>query len=342
MSLKLSDFDYDFPPERIAQTPLEPRDSSRLLVFDRGTGQVTHTHFHQIGDYLKPGDILVINQTRVIPARLYATKVPSGGKVEILLLKKKEADTWEALVGGKRMTVGKRVQLEEKLEAEIVEEMDGPKRLVRFEEPIEPFLDKYGQAPLPPYIHEKLDDPERYQTVYAQTPGSAAAPTAGLHFTPELITGLKEKGIGFGEVTLHVGLDTFAPVTEEDVTQHHIHTEWCQLSEETAENINAARQAGGRVIAVGTTSVRTIETGAWKAKRKGDVDAFEDPTDLYILPGYQFQGVDVMVTNFHLPRSTLLMLVSAFAGREKILELYNLAIQENYRFYSFGDAMLIL
>ncbi len=342
MSLKLTDFDYELPPERIAQTPVEPRDSSRLLVFDRQSGQITHTHFRQIGDHLRAGDILVINQTRVIPARLYANKIPSGGKVEILLLKKKDANTWEALVGGKKMTVGKRMALEGKLEAEIVEEMDGPRRLVRFEEPIEPYLDKFGQAPLPPYIHEKLDDPERYQTVYAHTPGSAAAPTAGLHFTPELIAGLKEKGIEFGKVTLHVGLDTFAPVTEDDVTQHHIHTEWCQLSEETAEKINAARQAGGRVVAVGTTSVRTIETGARKAITTGAVTGFEGATDLYILPGYQFRGVDGMVTNFHLPRSTLLMLVSAFAGRRKILDLYDLAIQEKYRFYSFGDAILIL
>jgi S-adenosylmethionine:tRNA ribosyltransferase-isomerase len=342
VSLKLSDFDYELPLERIAQTPVEPRDSSRLLVFNRGTGQITHTHFRQIGDHLKAGDILVINQTRVIPARLYATKIPSGGKVEILLLKQKDANTWEALIGGKRMTVGKWIQLEEELEAEIVEEMDGPRRLVRFEQPIEPYLEKFGQAPLPPYIHEKLDDPERYQTVYAQEPGSAAAHTAGLHFTPELIAQLKEKGIEFGKVTLHVGLDTFAPVTEEDVTQHHIHTEWCYLSEGTAEKINAARQAGGRVVAVGTTSVRTIETGAREAKTIGAVAGFEGATDLYILSGYQFQWVDAMVTNFHLPRSTLLMLVSAFAGREKILELYDLAIRENYRFYSFGDAMLIL
>jgi S-adenosylmethionine:tRNA ribosyltransferase-isomerase len=342
VTLKLSDFEYELPPERIAQTPLERRDDSRLLVLDRETGKLTHTLFHILIDYLHKGDLLVINQTRVLPARLSAKKATTGGQVEILLLNRRDAHTWETLVGGKRMTVGKQLTLEKGLRAEIQEVLDGPRRLVRFNQPIEPLLNTIGEAPLPPYIHEKLEAPERYQTVYAQELGSAAAPTAGLHFTPKLIDQLKKEGIGFANITLHIGLDTFAPVTEEDVTQHQIHTEWCLLPPETAVKINKTRRAGGRVIAVGTTSVRAIETGAGKATKGKSVIAFEGPTDLYILPGYRFQVVDAMITNFHLPRSTLLMLVSAFAGREKILKAYEAAIREEYRFYSFGDAMLIL
>ena len=342
MTYKLSDYEYDLPPERIAQTPLERRDASRLLVYSRKDGQVTHAHFHQISEFLRPGDLLVVNRTRVIPARLYGKKASSGGKVELLLVERRDERIWEALVGGKRMTAGKRVVLEGGLEAEIIEVLDGARRVVRFDQPVEPWLAEIGKTPLPPYIRESLDDPERYQTVYAQEPGSAAAPTAGLHFTPELIQDLKAKGIGFAEVTLHVGLDTFAPVTEEDVREHIIHTEWCQLTPETAEAVRAAKAAGGRIVAVGTTSVRTLETAAQLAVEGQIAAPVTGPTDLFILPGYSFKAVDVMVTNFHLPRSTLLMLVSAFAGRQQMLEVYKTAIQNQYRFYSFGDAMLIL
>jgi S-adenosylmethionine:tRNA ribosyltransferase-isomerase len=339
--LKLSDFDYELPQERIAQTPVEPRDSSRLLLLDRTTGELGHSTFSRIGDYLRPGDLLVINQTRVIPARIYARKVPTGGKVELLLLKRVDSVTWEALVGGKRVTVGKQLELDNGITCEVVGVLGGARRLVQFSQPLEGKLDKLGEMPLPPYIHERLEDQERYQTVYANETGSAAAPTAGLHFTPELIEELKAAGIGFAQVTLHVGLDTFAPVTEDDVTEHEIHTEWCRLDAETAEQINAVKQAGGRVIAVGTTSVRTLESAARQAQPGQAVAPIEGPTDLYILPGYQYKVVDAMVTNFHLPRSTLLMLVSAFAGRESILYAYQVAVKGQYRFYSFGDAMLI-
>jgi S-adenosylmethionine:tRNA ribosyltransferase-isomerase len=313
-----------------------------MLVLDRQTGNITHAHFRQIGDYLNAGDLMVINQTRVIPARLYARKVSTGGKVELLLLNRRDTHTWEVLVGGKGITTGKLIALEGGPRAEIQEDLGSSRRLVRFEEPIGPFLDKIGHTPLPPYIHEMLKDPERYQTVYAREPGSAAAPTAGLHFTPALIDHLKGKGIGFAKVTLHVGLDTFAPVTEEVVSKHQIHTEWCQLSLEAVQKIIATRQEGRRIVAVGTTSVRVLETAAQKAQGGDVVGPVEGPTDLYILPGYRFRIADALVTNFHLPRSTLIMLVSAFAGREKTLYAYEIAIREKYRFYSFGDAMLIL
>ena len=357
--MKTTDFDYHLPETSIAQTPLEPRDSSRLLVLDRKTGKLEHRIFNEVGDYLNPGDLLVLNQTRVIPARIFARKA-TGGKVELLLLRKKDDLTWECLVGGKGMTVGKKVILESDdssrrgaksgdfaVHAEIVGILNGAERLVKFAEPIEPYFPKVGHVPLPPYIHEKLDDPERYQTVYAREPGSAAAPTAGLHFTPGLLQSLQVKGIKFATVTLHVGLDTFAPVTEDDPGEHKIHTEWCELSQETADIINLTKQAGRRVVAVGTTSVRTLESAGSESKlmtdqRSSVIRPFTGPTSIYILPGYQFKVVDAMVTNFHLPKSTLIMLVSAFAGREKILETYGTAIQEGYRFYSFGDAMLIL
>ncbi len=344
--MQLSDFDFFLPPERIAQTPLEPRDSSRLLVLERASAELRHAIFHQIGDFLRPGDLMVINQTRVIPARIFATKVPTGGEVELLLLKRYDSFNWEAIVGGKRVNVGKRLALEGGVECEVIVDLGGARRMLRFSQPLEGLLEEFGQMPLPPYIHEHLQDPERYQTVYAHETGSAAAPTAGLHFTPELIARLKADGIGFAEVTLHVGLDTFAPVTEVDVTQHHIHTEWCQLSADAARQICAARAAGGRIVAVGTTSVRTLESAARLAsQQKGCQDVvvpFKGQTDLYILPGFQFKVVNVMVTNFHLPRSTLLMLVSAFADRTMILDAYETAIARQYRFYSFGDAMLIL
>jgi len=339
--MKTADFDYDLPPERIAQTPLEPRHASRLLVLDRESDRLEHTTFWEIVRFLKPGDLLVLNQTRVIKARIFAHK-QTGGRVELLLLNRRTGTTWEVLAGGKGVKTGRRLALEEGPGVEIVEELDGSRRLVRFDEPVEPYLESHGQMPLPPYIHERLADPERYQTVYARESGSAAAPTAGLHFTPELIDMLKGQGIGFAYLTLHVGLDTFAPVTEEDPEEHVIHTEWCELGAEATEQINQTRRAGGRIVAVGTTSVRTLESAAAVAKPGDVVELFSGATSLFILPGYHFKAVDALVTNFHLPKSTLLMLVSAFAGRERMLAVYREAIRLEYRFYSFGDAMLIL
>jgi S-adenosylmethionine:tRNA ribosyltransferase-isomerase len=339
--MRTDDFYYDLPEAFIAQTPVEPRHQSRLCVLHRDGGPLEHRHFWQIGEYLKPGDLLVINRTRVIPARIFAHK-DTGGRVELLLLRREDECTWETLVGGKRLVKGRRLQVELGPGAEIVAELDGPRRLVRFDEPVEPFLGQAGQMPLPPYIHTPLHDPERYQTVYAQTPGSAAAPTAGLHFTPELMEKLQAQGIGFADVTLHVGLDTFAPVTEDDPSEHQIHTEWCELTPAVAAQINAAKRAGGRIVAVGTTSVRTLETAAQDAAPGDVVAPFSGPTSIYILPGYTFKAVDVMITNFHLPRSTLLMLVSAFVGRKRILAAYEEAKAEGYRFFSFGDAMLLM
>ena len=339
--MKTSDFDYDLPVECIAQTPVEPRHASRLLVLHRDRAELEHTIFWNIGNYLNPGGLLVINQTRVIPARLFARK-ESGGRVEILLLRKEDERVWEALVGGKRVMPGKRLQVEGGPAVEVVAALNGARRLVRFDDPIEPYLEHIGEMPLPPYIHEPLKDRERYQTVYAKESGSAAAPTAGLHFTPELMAHLQAKGLRFATVTLHVGLDTFAPVTEEDPRQHPIHTEWCEMPAETAVRVNETSQRGGRVVAVGTTSVRVLETAAQTAMPGQRVGVFAGPTALYILPGYTFRAVDALITNFHLPRSTLIMMVSAFAGRERILETYQIAIQKGYRFYSFGDAMLIL
>lgn len=339
--MKTSDFDYHLPAECIAQTPVEPRHASRLLVLRRDRTELEHTTFWNIGDYLNPGDLLVINQTRVIPARLFARK-ESGGRVEILLLRKEDERLWEALVGGKRVIPGRRLQVEGGPLAEVTAALNGSRRLIKFSEPVEPYLEKIGEMPLPPYIHEPLKDRERYQTVYAKESGSAAAPTAGLHFTPELMEHLRAKGIRFAAVTLHVGLDTFAPVTEDDPRQHVIHTEWCEMTAETAEQINETSRSGRRIVAVGTTSVRVLETAAQVAEAGKRVGAFAGPTSLFILPGYTFRAVDAMITNFHLPRSTLIMLVSAFAGRERILNTYQIAIREGYRFYSFGDAMLIL
>lgn len=339
--MKTSDFDYHLPPERIAQTPLEPRHTSRLLVLDRSKLELEHTNFWNIADYLHHDDLLVVNRTRVIPARIHAHK-ETGGKVEILLLKRMDNLTWEALVGGKRILPGKMLLLENGVNVHIEADLGGSRRLVRFSEPVEGYLEREGEMPLPPYIHERLNNPERYQTVYADQPGSAAAPTAGLHFTPELMIRLQEIGVEFTEVTLHVGLDTFAPVTEENANEHEIHTEWCEVTQETADRINTAKAAGRRIIAVGTTSVRTLESAA-QAAASGDVVApYQGSTGLFILPGYTFKVVDAMVTNFHLPRSSLIMLVSAFAGRERILSAYQTAVEMEYRFFSFGDAMLIL
>jgi S-adenosylmethionine:tRNA ribosyltransferase-isomerase len=340
--LKTSDFDYHLPVELIAQTPLEPRDSSRLLVLDRASGEIQHAVFRDLGRYLDPGDLLVLNETRVIPARLYANKIPGGGKVEILLLNKHDEQTWETLVGGKGLRKGVNVQVQGGPRARVVGVLGGARRLLAFEQPIDAYLEAAGHVPLPPYIHAPLGDKERYQTVYAASPGSAAAPTAGLHFTPRLLKELSTYGIRQVTLTLHVGLDTFAPVSEETPQEHVIHTEWCQLSPEAADMINQAHKRGGRIVAVGTTSVRTLETAAASAPTEQLVSPYEGATHLFILPGYRFKAVDVMITNFHLPRSTLIMLVSAFASRELILHAYETAKQEGYRFYSFGDAMLIL
>ena len=340
--MRTSDFDYDLPPEYIAQTPIEPRDASRLLVLDRKRGRIEHAIFRELGRFLKASDLLVLNETRVIPARLFARKVPGGGRAELLLLRRQDEHTWETMVGGKGLAAGKRLQVDSGPLAEVIAVLDGPRRMVRFAEPIEPFLPAAGHVPLPPYIHTPLGDPGRYQTVFARQPGSAAAPTAGLHFTPELLAELRDQGINFAIVTLHVGLDTFAPVDEADPRQHAIHSEWCQLTPEAAAAINGARRAGGRIVAVGTTSVRVLESAA-RAELPGEVvRPFEGPTGLFILPGYVFRAVDALITNFHLPRSTLIMLVSAFAGRETILGAYDVAKQQGYRFYSFGDAMMII
>lgn len=339
--MNTDDFDYDLPPEYIAQTPASPRDASRLLVLDRSTGEIQHSIFRQLPDFLDPGDLLVLNETRVIPARIYARKVPTGGRVEILLLRQEDEHTWECLVGGKGLNAGRQLQLEDGPSARILQALEGPRRRIQFDQELDAYLSQAGQMPLPPYIHTPLADPERYQTVYARQPGSAAAPTAGLHFTPALLERLRQGGIGLATVTLHVGLDTFAPVTEESPEAHKIHTEWCQLSDQAAQIVNQTHQQGGRIIAVGTTSVRTLETAA-RAARPGElVTPFTGSTDLFILPGYTFRAVDALITNFHLPRSTLIMLVSAFAGRETVLKTYRLAVESGYRFYSFGDAMLI-
>ena len=340
--MRTSDFDYDLPQHFIAQTPLEPRDSSRLMVLDRQQGEIRHTHFHQLGQFLRRGDLLILNETRVIPARLLGRKHPSGGRMELLLLHQQDDRTWEALVGGKGLKRGSQLRLDGGMDAEIVESLEGSRRMVRFAEPVDLHLIQYGHTPLPPYIHQHLENPERYQTVYAQHAGSSAAPTAGLHFTPALLQALQEQGVQLTWITLHVGLDTFAPVTEESPEAHSIHTEWCTLSSEAAAVINQTRREGGRLIAVGTTSVRTLESAARLAASGDAVAPYTGNTDIFILPGYPFRAVDGMITNFHLPRSTLIMLVSAFAGRGNILNAYEVAKRENYRFYSFGDAMLIL
>jgi len=339
MELRTADFDYDLPESFIAQEPLEPRDAARLMVLHREDGRIEHRIFREIGEYLRPHDVLVLNQTRVLPARLFARK-ESGGRAEILLLRRLDEQSWECLVGGKGLKAGRRLLLSEALEATILEEKEGALRIVRFSSPLTPeLLFRLGQVPFPPYIHRPLHDPERYQTVYARQPGSAAAPTAGLHFTPRLLQELQAQGIHLAYITLHIGLDTFAPVTEDRPTEHKIHTEWCEVDEVAVETIRAARAQGGRVIAVGTTSVRALESAATES---GELQPYRGDTSLFILPGYRFKVVEAMITNFHLPRSTLLMLVSAFAGRERILSAYEEARRHQYRFYSFGDAMLIL
>ncbi len=342
--MNLSDFSYELPEHFIAQTPLEPRDASRLMVLDRLQGSLTHAQFRDLGKFLRSGDVLIVNDTRVIPARLFAKKSGTGGRVEVLMLKRRAPLTWEVIVGGKAIHIGTVLEVEGSadLQAVIIQAYGGARRLAQFSRPVTPQLDKVGHVPLPPYIHEPLADTNRYQTVYAQTEGSAAAPTAGLHFTPELLEKLKAAGVLFGYLTLHIGLDTFQPVTEAQVEDHQMHGEWCQLTEEAAALVNAAKREGRRVIAVGTSAVRTLESAQQGAHDEQVVASVEGATDLYILPGYRFRVVDALITNFHLPRSTLLMLVSAFASREKILSAYEQAKQAGYRFYSFGDAMLIL
>lgn len=337
----LSDFDYFLPEELIAQHPIEPRDSSRLLVLDKNTGARAHQHFYDLPTYLRAGDTLVFNDTRVIPARLIGAKAETGGKVEVFLLTRKSGDQWEALVKpGKKARAGTIIKFSEELSCEIMETTDFGGRIVRFifDGIFEEILDRLGQTPLPPYIKEELADKERYQTVYARERGSAAAPTAGLHFTKELMEKVKAKGVNLAFVTLHVGLGTFRPVNTDDITNHVMHREYYSVSPETAQLINNTKTAGGRVIAVGTTAIRTLET----ATSDGVLEAKSGWTEIFIYPGYEFKMIDAAVTNFHLPKSTLLMLISALASKESVLTTYEEAVQEKYRFFSFGDAMLII
>jgi S-adenosylmethionine:tRNA ribosyltransferase-isomerase len=367
--MKVSEFDYNLPPELIAQTPIEPRDASRLLVIERATGTIVHRHFRDLADYLRPGDVLVCNDSRVIPARLFGRKARTGGRVELLLLHRCGERRWQVLVGGKRVQVGTDIEIQGKqqegavpgvdLTARVIEVGEMGERLVEFNRPVEPLLPQVGITPLPPYIHVPLHDPERYQTVYARVAGSAAAPTAGMHFTRHLIDGLRSMGVIFTFVTLHISMDTFRPVQTEEVEAHRMHSEYGELPEETAAAVNRARAEGRRVIAVGTTAVRVLESvfqfqgsdvGARHASpvpdskrpEAGNLKPYRGWTDLFIYPGFEFGVVDALITNFHLPRSTLLMLVSAFAGQQLIMRAYEEAIRERYRFYSFGDCMLLL
>lgn len=337
----LSDYYYDLPAELIAQFPLEPRDHSRLMVLDRKTGVVSHQHFYNLPDYLEPGDTLVFNNTRVIPARLIGARADTGGKVEVFLLNRLNHNEWETLVKpGKRARPGMTIKFGDELSCEILDSTDFGGRIVRFtfQGAFEAILDRLGETPLPPYIRERLEDSERYQTVYSRENGSAAAPTAGLHFTEELLQKIQQMGINLAFVTLHIGLGTFRPVSVADITQHVMHREYYSISPEAAQIINRTKEQGKRVIAVGTTSVRTLETvGA-----SGRIEAGSGWTDIFMYPGFQFHMIDAMVTNFHLPESTLLMLISAFADRESILSAYQEAVDKSYRFFSFGDAMLIL
>ena len=367
--MNLSNFDYHLPEQLIAQRPLAQRDASRLMHVDPHGDQVSHLQFSQLIDLLRPGDIVVANDSRVIPARLYGRK-PTGGRAELLLLTQQDAHRWHGLVGGKRLGEGSTIELlthdhqPSGITATITAVLDGAQREISFSQPTDEFLAALGHTPLPPYIHDSLDDTERYQTVYSRVEGSAAAPTAGLHFTGDLLLALRDKGVLFETVTLHVGLDTFKPVEVDDIREHVIHSEWATLSPEAARRINEAKLAGGRLIAVGTTAMRTLETAALRSAgihgslqtisqrdAAGEtanicpwkpVAAFSSPTDLYIFPGYRFRAVDGLITNFHLPKSSLIMLVSAFAGYETIMRAYETAVAESYRFFSFGDAMLIL
>jgi len=339
--MRLSDFDYDLPEELIAQHPVPVRDQSRLLVLDRAAGTIAHRRFYDLPSYLVPGATLVFNDTRVIPARLVGTKADTGGKVEIFLLNRLTEDTWETLVKpGRKLRPGAAVRFGDEMSGEILSVTDFGGRVVRFvfSGIFEEVLDRLGETPLPPYIHEKLSDAERYQTVFSRVRGSAAAPTAGLHFTENMLENLSEKSVNLAFLTLHVGLGTFRPVTAADIASHKMHREYYSIPPAAADLVNATKERGGRVIAVGTTTVRTLETAADGGRGK----AGRGWADIFIYPGYRFQVVDALITNFHLPKSTLLMLVSAFAGRENILAAYGEAVAERYRFFSFGDAMFII
>ena len=340
--MKTSDFNYDLPQELIAQTPLERRDSSRLMTLDRHTGAWEHHHFYELPDFLNPGDCLILNDSRVLPARLLGQRLPGGGACEVLLLIDRGEKTWECLVRpGRHMREGAKLSFGNgELTAEVTKVLPDGNRLVRFDYDgiFLEVLEHLGKMPLPPYIKEELQDQERYQTVYSKVLGSAAAPTAGLHFTPELLEKIQAKGVNIGYVTLHVGLGTFRPVKEDEITDHEMHNEYCVISQETADLINRTKANGGRCICVGTTSCRTLES--W-AGEDGHMEAKAGWTSIYIYPGYRFKVMDGLVTNFHLPESTLIMLVSAFAGREHILAAYNEAVREKYRFFSFGDAMFL-
>ena len=339
--MDISDFDYDLPEERIAQIPLEPRDSARLMVLHPNEHRIEHRHFYELGDFLRSGDVLIFNDTRVIPARLIGVRSQTGGKVEVFLLRQIDKDQWEVLVKpGKKARVGSVIQFGDELSCKIIADTDFGGRIVRFiyHGIFEEILDRLGSMPLPPYIHEKLEDRERYQTIYSRVKGSAAAPTAGLHFTGNLMERLREQGIQFGFITLHVGLGTFRPVHVDVIEDHVMHREFYSVPAETAELIQRAKIEGRRVVAVGTTSIRTIEASAAST---GHVEAGSGWTDIFIYPGYEFKVVDAVITNFHLPKSTLIMLISAFAGRTFTLEAYRTAVKEQYRFFSFGDAMFI-
>ena len=339
--MNISDFDYFLPEEQIAQVPADPRDSSRLMVLSPQKQTIEHRHFYQLDEYLTDGDVLIFNDTRVIPARLIGVRQPTGGKAEVFLLRQLERDRWEVLVKpGKKMRVGSVITFGHELSCEVLAYTDFGGRIVKFsyEGIFEEILDRLGTMPLPPYIHETLEDPERYQTIYSREKGSAAAPTAGLHFTESLMDRLRKKGVHLGFVTLHVGLGTFRPVQVDEIEDHVMHSEFYSIPTETAELIRIAKQEGRRVVAVGTTSIRTLESAAVD---HGMIEEKRGQTNIFIYPGYQFKIVDAVITNFHLPKSTLIMLVSAFAGREFTLQAYRTAVEENYRFFSFGDAMLI-
>lgn len=340
--MKTSDFYYDLPEELIAQTPIEPRNSSRLMVLPRNGGEIEHKHFYDLPEFLKPGDCLVLNNTRVLPARLYGTREDTGAVVEFVLLRQHGNKLWECLAGpGKKAKTGYKFRFSDKLTATVTDVLEDGNRMIEFacEGDFFAVLDEVGQMPLPPYIKEKLKDKERYQTVYSKDAGSAAAPTAGLHFTKEMLESIKAMGVNIAYVTLHVGLGTFRPVKVEDVTQHKMHTEHYYIPEEAAKTINETRKNGGRVICVGTTSCRTVESCA---KKYGEIKECSGDTDIFIYPGFEFKCMDGLITNFHLPESTLIMLVSAFAGYDNVMNAYNTAVKERYRFFSFGDAMLIL
>ena len=343
ISMKTSDFNYELPKELIAQTPLEKRDTSRLMTLDRKTGAWEHHHFYELPDFLEPGDCLILNNSRVLPARLLGQRIPGGGACEVLLLIDRGEKTWECLVRpGRHMREGTKLSFGNgELTAEVTEVLPDGNRLVRFdyEGIFLEVLERLGKMPLPPYIKEELQDQERYQTVYSKVPGSAAAPTAGLHFTPELMETIRQKGVNIGYVTLHVGLGTFRPVKEEEITEHEMHSEFCVLPPETATLINETKASGHRCVCVGTTSCRTLESAC---DEEGILHPMSDNTSIFIYPGYRFKATDALITNFHLPESTLLMLVSALAGRDYVLRAYETAVKENYRFFSFGDAMLIL